>query len=289
MDDGAQLRTWTTGSLTAGVAVVLVHGGPGLPDYLAPVAGVLDDMCLVHRYDQRGVGGSRWDGHHTIGRHLQDLVSLLNAWAHGRVVLVGHSFGANLVTSFMLAHPDRVAGVVLIAGPFLNPWREDDRAAQRARRSDRQQARLDELDVIESRTEAEDVEFLALSWFTDHDDQSRAWEWTVEAARTRRPINYAMNAQVNAAKNADPVDAHVDELRALLPPDTLIIGGAGDSRPAHALRRFAESVDREVVIIADAGHEPWLEQPKQFADILRATVERQTGPTNSDPAAPDDT
>ena len=61
MDDGARLRTWTSGSPAPGdLAVMLVHGGPGLPDYLAPVADIVEDVCVVHRYDQRGVGGSAW-------------------------------------------------------------------------------------------------------------------------------------------------------------------------------------------------------------------------------------
>lgn len=178
MDDGARLRTWTTGpAAQRRFPVVMLHGGPGIPDYLAPVAGVIDDLCLVHRYDQRGTGGSRWEGDHTIARHVRDLVLLLDAWEHDRVVLVGHSFGTAMASYFLLAHPERVAGLIQIAGPFLDPWREACRAEERARRSDEQQARLDELEVSESRTEAEEIEYLALSWFTDHADRERAWDW----------------------------------------------------------------------------------------------------------------
>lgn len=139
IDDGVRLRTWTSGS--AGdrrLAVVLLHGGPGLPDYLAPVAAVLEDLGSVHRYDQRGTGGSPWPGEHTIARHVADLECLLPSWGHDRVILVGHSFGTVLASYFLLAHPERVAGLVQIAGPFLDlpglvPWREAYGAAQRAR------------------------------------------------------------------------------------------------------------------------------------------------------------
>ena len=172
MDDGAQLRTWTAGPvIPQRLPVVMVHGGPGGPDYLAPVAGIVGDLCLVHRYDQRGTGGSPWEGEHTIARHVQDLASLLDAWGHDRVVLTGHSFGTNMASYFLLAHPGRVAGLIQLAGPFLDPWREADLAAQRARRSDDQQARLGELDAIASRTDAEEIEYLTLSWFTDHADR----------------------------------------------------------------------------------------------------------------------
>lgn len=276
MDDGVWLRTWTTGSLgPRQFPVIMVHGGPGIPDYLAPVAASIDDLCLVHRYDQRGTGGSPWAGQHTITRHVQDLAALLDAWGHDRAVLVGHSFGTDMAGYFLLAHPERVAGLVQIAGPFLDPWRAADQAAQRARRSAEQQARLDDLDAIQERTEAEEIEYLALAWFTDHADRDRAWDWALSAARTLRPINYTMNNQLNAAKKADPLDAHVAELREHLPPDAVIIGGAGDTRPAAALRRLGARLDREVVIIPDAGHQPWLEAPDQFAAVLRTVVRRQ--------------
>lgn len=277
MDDGVRLRAWTTGAaIPRRLPVVMVHGGPGVPDYLAPVAGIIDDLCPVHRYDQRGTGGSPWEGRHTIARHVRDLALLLDAWGYDRVVLAGHSFGTDMASHFLLAQPGRVAGLVHLAGPFLEPWRDADRAAQRARRSAAQQARLDELGAIASRTDAEETEYLTLSWFTDHADRARAWDWALASARTLRPINYVMNSQLNAAKKTDPLESRVNELCELMPPGAVIIGGAGDTRPANALRRLGARLNREVVIIPGAGHDPWLEAPDQFGAVLRAAVERQT-------------
>jgi proline iminopeptidase len=85
-----------------------------------------------------------------------------------------------------------------------------------------------------------------------------------------------MNAELNAAKKSDPLESHVDELRGLLPPGAVIIGGAGDSRPADALRRLGARLNCEVIIIPDSGHEPWLEAPDLFAAALRAAANRQT-------------
>jgi pimeloyl-ACP methyl ester carboxylesterase len=277
LDDGARLRTWTAGRATPHrVPAVMVHGGPGIPDYLAAVAGIIDDLCLVHRYDQRGTGGSPWDGEHTIARHVRDLALLLDAWGHDRVVLVGHSFGTDLACYFLMAHPERVAGLIQLAGPFLHPWREAYRAAQRARRTGEQQTRLEELEAIASRTDAEEIEYLTLSWLTDHADRARAPTWALASARTLRPVNYTMNSRLNAAKKADPLESHVDELREHLPPGAMIIGGAGDSRPADALRRLAKRLNCEVTIVPKAGHHPWLEAPEQFGVALRAAVQRQT-------------
>ncbi|AQZ70016.1 alpha/beta hydrolase [[Actinomadura] parvosata subsp. kistnae] len=284
MNDGTRLRTWTTGSaLSPRTPVVMLHGGPGVPDYLAPVAALIDDLCLVHRYDQRGTGGSRWEGEHTVARHVEDLASLLDTWGHDRAVLIGHSFGTTLAAYFLLAHPERVAGLIQIAGPFLGPWRDADRATQRARRTDEQQARLAELEALGSRTDAEEIEYLTLSWSTDHADRNQAWAWALESARTLRPINYTMNSRLNAAAKADPLESHMDELRERLPPGAVIIGGAGDSRPADALRRAARDLACEVVIIPNAGHNPWLEAPDQFGTALRTAVQNQPPATSPFP------
>jgi hypothetical protein len=109
------------------------------------------------------------------------------------------------------------------------------------------------LDAIASRTDAEEIEYLTLSWFTDHNDRARAWGWALAVARTLRPINYAMNTQLNATKKTDPLESHVDELRELLPPGAVIIGGAGDTRPADALRRLGARLNCGVIIIPNAG------------------------------------
>lgn len=139
-------------------------------------------------------------------RHVDDLASLLDAWGHDRVVLVGHSFETDLAFYFLLAHPERVAGLVQLAGHFLDPWRDGYRVAQRVRRTAGQQARLDELEAIEVRTEAEEVEYLTLSWFTDHADRARAWGWALASARARRPVNYAMNA--SWASRREPIHSN---------------------------------------------------------------------------------
>jgi pimeloyl-ACP methyl ester carboxylesterase len=275
-EDGVRLRTWTTGLGRPGrPAVVLLHGGPGLPDYLEPVAALIDDLCLVHRYDQRGTGGSTWTGEHTIARHLDDLVSLLDAWGHERVVLVGHSFGTVLASYFLLRHPERVAGLVQIAGPFLDLWRDAYVATERARRSAVQQARFEELAAVEGRSDAEEIDFLTLSWLPDHADRSRAEAWAHESALALRPVNYVMNRQLNTATKVEPLESRVAELRRLLPPGTLVIGGSADPRPAAALVRLGERLACEVVLLDGAGHHPWLEAPAEFAAALRAAVERQ--------------
>ena len=51
------VRLWTV-SQGVGDPVVHCNGGPGLADYLEPVAAMIDDFCRVIRFDQRGSGRS---------------------------------------------------------------------------------------------------------------------------------------------------------------------------------------------------------------------------------------
>ncbi len=273
MDDDATLRTWTTGLRRSAPPVVLLHGGPGIPDYLQAVAQMLDDVTVVHRYDQRGTGESGWDGLHTLARHVHDLKCLLDEWGHEQVVLVGHSYGSDLASYFTLAHPERVVRLVHLAGPFTGNWREPCKATEVSRRTYTQQSRFEILDAMKVRSEAEEIEFLALSWFTDHADRRRAWRWALEAARIRRPINYSMNSQLSADKKADPLDARIDELRDVLPSGSMIIGGAGDPRPADELTRLGTRLECDVVILPETGHFPWLEAPGRCRSLLRSAVE----------------
>jgi proline iminopeptidase len=114
-----------------------------------------------------------------------------------------------------------------------------------------------------------------LSWFTDHADQNHAWEWALASAHVLRPVNWTMNAQLNADKRTDPLEGHIDQLREVLPAASAIIGGAEDPRPAASLRQLAVELGCDVTIIPAAGHHPWMERREEFRAAFRRFVSRQ--------------
>ncbi|MEX3099594.1 MULTISPECIES: alpha/beta fold hydrolase [unclassified Streptomyces] len=270
MSDGAQVRWTALGDTARQPPVVLLHGGPGLPDYLGDVAPMIADLAPVYRYDQRGTGRSPWEGRHSLARHVDDLAGLLDAWEAPRAVLIGHSYGTDLASRFCLAHADRVAALLLMCGPFVGDWRSGDRAERERRMSAAQQDRLRELEAMARRTEEQEVELLTLAWFTDHADPERGWHWAAQGARRRRPVNWAMNRELGKDGRADPLDDHITDLRTHLPARTELLGGLDDPRPLTALASLASRLDVPLTRIEDAGHEPWLEQP----DIVRAHLRR---------------
>ncbi|MFD8697357.1 alpha/beta fold hydrolase [Kitasatospora purpeofusca] len=268
--DGAQVHWKALGDTTRRPAVVLLHGGPGLPDYLGGIAPMVADLAPVYRYDQRGTGRSEWRGRHSLARHVEDIAELLDAWELSEAVLIGHSYGTGLASRFCLRHPERARAVLLLCGPFVGDWRTGERAERGRRMSTAQQQRLRELEELPQRTEEHEVELLTLAWFTDHSDPERGWRWAAEGARRRRPVNWSMNAELGREGRADPLDGHLADLRTCLPARTELLGGVDDPRPVSALESLALRLGVPLTRIEGAGHEPWLEQP----DVVRAHLRR---------------
>ena len=272
VDDGVRLRTWTTGTVTRSPAVLLVHGGPGLWDHLAPVARLLELVTAVHRFDQRGCGGSSASAEHTVARYVADIEALRRHWGHDDWVVVGHSFGATLALAYAGARPERTRALGYLAGVGVGDWRSQDHRERARRTTAAQRRRLAELEGRRDRSPAEEVEFRALSWFPDHADRERAWTWALADARVDLPINWAahrdLSAEVRGWSDAD-VLARVRRLR--MP--CWFLHGEGDPRPAGSVADLAaEPPAARLHVIPGAGHHPWRERPDELRRLLRGLV-----------------
>ncbi|HEU4568642.1 MAG TPA: alpha/beta hydrolase [Marmoricola sp.] len=72
--------------------------------------------------DLRGRGGSgHLPGPAGMATHAEDLLAVLDRLELDRALLVGHSMGGFVVAAFAEAHPDRVAGVLLVDGGLPLP------------------------------------------------------------------------------------------------------------------------------------------------------------------------
>lgn len=115
--DGTKLWTATSGS---GRPMVLCHGGPGSPDYLALVASLLSDTWTIHRWQQRGSGLSDKQGSYEISRFVADLENVRAHFGHDRWLVAGHSWGASLALLYALDYQDRTEALIYISGTGLH-------------------------------------------------------------------------------------------------------------------------------------------------------------------------
>jgi proline iminopeptidase len=237
------------------VPLVLCHGGPGLSDNLGPVAALVADVALVHRYDQRGAGRSSRAGPLDVATFIADLEALRAHWGHERWVVGGHSWGANLALLYALAHPERTLGVVYLAGPGLRwGWQEETRRRRLARLTEAERAELAQLEPASAR-------FAQLMWSTDFADRRRAPEQPLYAFPRNDEVFDAVTRSHRAV-----LDAGVDA-GALAAP-LLVVHGAHDG-PERA-RAVAEQAPRgRYVELRDSGHSPWLEEPDELGRALR--------------------
>lgn len=272
MNDGTRLRTWTTGKPSALPPVVLLHGGPGLWDYLEPVAAMLAPLTVVHRFDQRGCGGSDASDEHTVARYVADLEGLRRFWAHPAWVVIGHSFGATLALAYAAAHPAQTAELGYLSGTGLGDWRTAYRRERRSRMSTRQQERWAELTSHDQRCPAEEREWRALSWFTDYADPDLGWELALVDARTPMPINGVANRALRRETDAGS-DADVVAVGRRLGMPCLFVHGADDPRPVSTVMALArETPGAQLEVLPSTGHWPWREQPERFRGVLRRFV-----------------
>ncbi|MEL6205981.1 MAG: alpha/beta hydrolase [Pseudomonadota bacterium] len=104
--------------------VILLHGASGnLRDFSFDLMERLDNRYRVVAFDRPALGHT--PPLHDRGESPAEQATVLNAAAArlgiDRAVVVGHSFGGAVAMAWALEHPERVAGVVSLAGATM-PW-----------------------------------------------------------------------------------------------------------------------------------------------------------------------
>lgn len=94
--------------------VLAIHGLTGHGKRWQPLATQHLAEIGVAAPDLIGCGRSSWVAPWTIDANVAALAALLEHQADGPVVVVGHSFGGAVAMHLAAAHPDRVAGLVLL-------------------------------------------------------------------------------------------------------------------------------------------------------------------------------
>jgi pimeloyl-ACP methyl ester carboxylesterase len=246
--------------------VVFLHTGisdrrswDGVMDLLSP------DMDVV-AYDRRGFGATAYKPE----QHDQrvDLLAVVDTVALGPVVLVGNSMGGKIALDFTLAHPERVAALILIA-PAISGAPEVGDADIDAIEA----AIWDTLEAADAAGALDALNLGEIRFWVDgpHAPEGRVGGPLRELALEMNRI--ALHAE-SPGHEPDPPDAwsRLSEVRC---PVLVVMG---DLDMVHLQQRCRDLAARiagaQLSVMEGTAHLPAFEQPAVFASVLRAFLGR---------------
>jgi pimeloyl-ACP methyl ester carboxylesterase len=238
-DGGVRIAYEVFNPTGAGVPILLSHGFSATSAMWAPNVDALAADRTVVAWNQRGHGESDSPADPALyGREicLGDMAALLDCVGAQRAILVGMSLGGYLSLAFHLAHPERVAALVLVdTGPGFrkDAAREDwnEWARQRGDEIERAGALGSSLSTEVRRAQHRDLHGVA------------------QAAR-------------HVLTQAD--SSVIDSLPGIDVP-TLVVVGSDDANFLGAADYMTRTIPgARKVLIEDAGHASNLDQPAVF-------------------------
>jgi proline iminopeptidase len=257
----------------AGEPVILLHGGPGVPDYLEPVAAMLTPKYRTVTFDQRGVGASMAkDGRYGLTDYVEDVDAVREHFGFGSVHLFGHSWGGLLAQLYLADHPDRVRSLFLSSSsPGVGTqWKTTEREVlgfNRRRSGPLGFAAMGLWQLVMtipgSLGDAGTRRLMARVWRNYFPDPRTAPP--PDEAWLRGLRSMPMRATTKSLRGAD--SDPLARLRGVSIP-MLVLFGSDDiyETAADVLReRFPNA---RHVIIQDSGHMPWLQAPVRFREVM---------------------
>jgi pimeloyl-ACP methyl ester carboxylesterase len=248
-----------------GAAVVLLHGLTATRRYV--VMGSTALQRSGHRviaYDARAHGastGAPSPDDYGYPRLAEDLRAVLDDRGVERAVLAGASMGAHTLLSFALAHPERVAGLVVLTPAF------DPEAPRSFERWDRLADGLRE-GGVEGFVRAYDLAAVP-----------ERWRETVDRVLHQRLAAHehldALADALQAVPRSRPFERWED-LGALEAPAVVVVSRdeADPEHPYATGRRYAEALPGAELISEEPGKSPLAWQGAQVSRVISGVAER---------------
>jgi pimeloyl-ACP methyl ester carboxylesterase len=235
--------------------VLLLHGGPGMTDYMDSLLPELGGYQAAS-FQQRGVEPSTLTGPFDVPTLRDDVIEVLDTLGWESPVIMGHSWGGHLLLHLLAVRPTRV-GAALVVDPLggVGDGGLSAFQAELTRRLPRATiARLEELDAVEATRELtrdEHLEAMEIAW--------PGYFSSLEAARPIPQAGHAPSGESWASIRTE-LPALAELLRGCRIP-IRFVHGARDPLPVTASTDTAELMGAPVDVLPGIGHFPWLEDP----------------------------
>lgn len=274
--NGTELWVERIGS---GDPIVIVHGGPVLEHgYLVPHLEAFGESFELVFFDQRLSGRSAPEvdpASVRLGNFAEDIEALRTELGLGRIHLMGHSWGGLLAMKYATMHPEHLASLILLDSMAASSalWQQEQRAlggsVSEADAERRQQIMASD-GFAERRSEAIE-ELLMLSYKPQFHDPEK-----LGALDLYVPADYAERSARFAALGPDleSFDLH-QELGSLEVPALVLYGAAEPGAELGGAAIHEALSESEFVLIEEAGHFPFIEQPEAFLAAVRAFLAKR--------------
>jgi proline iminopeptidase len=265
------------------VPVLTLHGGPGFPHFyfecfedFLPQAGI-----TYWYYDQLGCGFSDqpdetrlWN----LARFTSEVEEVRAALGFERMVVLGHSWGGMLAIEYALAHPDRLAGLV-ISNMVASIPRSEKYILEL--RDQLPAAKLDRLKVLE-RTRAYDTpEYEDIINYLYHQHICRLDPWPEPVSRAVKwlalPVYNTVQgkSEFEVTGNMKGWDRWQDLQKIRTP--TLILGGRYDTmNPQDLLEMSRRMPEARTVICPNGSHLSMYDDQQAYFSALLPFLNRVT-------------
>lgn len=266
--------------------VIPLHGGPG-SDYRSILSlQALADEYFVVFFDQRGMGLSPRVAAEeiTMDSAIADLDSIVETFGKGeKVNIVGHSWGAMLASAYVGQYPEKVDHLVLAEPGFLTTeFAEDFMQATQIKFTPGSLAyfiktKFEALHVSGPDEHASDDYFthqINLYQGSDHPQagyrcegetpgEDETWRFGALSAdaMSQQAVNAAGNIDISFV---DGVDQFTGKVLFMAGECQTIIGADWQTRQMQFFH------NAELMVIPNAGHEMFLENPEASVEVVRA-------------------
>ncbi|MBD3219029.1 MAG: alpha/beta fold hydrolase [candidate division Zixibacteria bacterium] len=242
----------------------VLHGGPGAPGYMAPVARELSkDMGVLEPLQTKD----------SIHEQVEELKHQLNKYTDDTVTLIGSSWGAVLVLFLASRYPKLVNKLILVGSAVFDAKNSAKIEAVRLERLDEKtRGRLDEIKAALLNAGPKERGKLFAEWGSLFSGTDKYDPIDVEDETLEVQHNIFQKVWPEFIEYRDKPGHLKNEFSRINIP-TVVIHGDYDPHPIEGIKPFLEECISEIGfhLLPKCGHYPWLERhaKDKFFEILR--------------------
>ncbi|MBV6643252.1 MAG: alpha/beta hydrolase [Cyclobacteriaceae bacterium] len=247
--------------------VILLHGGPGVPDPMTEVALELNNKFQVITFEQRGTGQS-WNpnSEYAMTDYISDIDSIASHFNLESFHLFGHSWGGLYAQIYAEERPENIESLFLCSpsSGTNSTWKKTEKEVMKY-----------------NKMNASWGEWMKMGWnsLLGMLGSDRAYQKVFFLVMKNYHKNYSdisINKEQLRTITADPVNitrkniVSYKRLEPMTQPNfpILVTYGDGDIYGESKNEVYERYPKAEFHVIEDCGHIGWIHNPEKFGEIL---------------------